>query len=272
MKKLAYILPSLLLPLLLTPLFSHADLTTNLVAYWKMDEDTGTTASDATGNGHTGTLTGSGTTWGTGIINYATVFGGTSGNFVSVPASAALEFTGDFTINVWIYPTGYPSGLLTRVFDDQNGGSPGYDLAIGNDTPFAYERFTANGVNIQKAGIIVLNQWQMLTAVVTSGGGVTLYYDGTSETTGSTGSLSAASVTIAIGNRADGARQYIGRIDEVGAWSRALSSTEVSQLYNSGVGLQYPFTVAAPTPARHMRLFEGYKIKLVSGKLKINQQ
>lgn len=31
-------------------------------------------------------------------------------------------------------------------------------------------------------------------------------------------------------------------IDEVGVWSRALSSAEVSSLYNSGVGLSYPFT------------------------------
>lgn len=31
-------------------------------------------------------------------------------------------------------------------------------------------------------------------------------------------------------------------VDECGFWTRALSSTEVSQLYNSGAGLQYPFT------------------------------
>ena len=31
-------------------------------------------------------------------------------------------------------------------------------------------------------------------------------------------------------------------IDEVGIWSRTLTSTEVSDLYNSGSGLQYPFS------------------------------
>jgi hypothetical protein len=34
----------------------------------------------------------------------------------------------------------------------------------------------------------------------------------------------------------------MGDIDEVGIWSRVLTSTEVTQLYNGGAGLQYPFT------------------------------
>jgi hypothetical protein len=35
---------------------------------------------------------------------------------------------------------------------------------------------------------------------------------------------------------------FDGMIDEIGVWSRALTSGEVTQLYNSGAGLQYPFT------------------------------
>lgn len=35
---------------------------------------------------------------------------------------------------------------------------------------------------------------------------------------------------------------FDGLIDEVGIWSRAIDSTEVTSLYNGGAGLQYPFT------------------------------
>jgi hypothetical protein len=35
---------------------------------------------------------------------------------------------------------------------------------------------------------------------------------------------------------------FNGSIDEVGIWSRALTSSEVTSLYNSGSGRQYPFT------------------------------
>ena len=52
-------------------------LTTNLEAYWKFDENTGTTAADATGNGNTATFAGSGASWDTGLINSGVNGGGT---------------------------------------------------------------------------------------------------------------------------------------------------------------------------------------------------
>ena len=38
----------------------------------------------------------------------------------------------------------------------------------------------------------------------------------------------------------------VGVVDEFGVWSRALSASEISSLYNSGVGLQYPFSSFIP--------------------------
>ena len=34
---------------------------------------------------------------------------------------------------------------------------------------------------------------------------------------------------------------FIGDIDEVGAWNRVLTSTEIAELYNGGTGTSYPF-------------------------------
>ena len=42
--------------------------------------------------------------------------------------------------------------------------------------------------------------------------------------------------------------QFLGVIDELGIWNRSLNSTEISELYNSGNGLTYPFTTTPPTP------------------------
>jgi len=88
MKKLAFILPFLFV---FTPLFAQAALTDNIVAYWKLDENTGTSAADATGGGGTGTLTNS-PTWVTGKINSGLQFGGTN-RYVSIPNSTALNPT-----------------------------------------------------------------------------------------------------------------------------------------------------------------------------------
>jgi hypothetical protein len=50
-------------------------------------------------------------------------------------------------------------------------------------------------------------------------------------------------VDVEFAQRGDGAAQWQGSLDEIGIWSRALSATEVTSLYNAGVaGVQYPFT------------------------------
>src|SRR6202035_2479657 len=47
---------------------------------------------------------------------------------------------------------------------------------------------------------------------------------------------------------------FDGDIDEVSIWNRALTSTEVSDLYNSGGGLQYPFAGGTSTTTRDVEL------------------
>ncbi len=46
-----------------------------------------------------------------------------------------------------------------------------------------------------------------------------------------------------IGQTANGSDgHWDGKIDEVGLWTREITSAEETTLYNSGDGLQYPFT------------------------------
>lgn len=40
-----------------------------------------------------------------------------------------------------------------------------------------------------------------------------------------------------------------GKLDEWGVWNRALSASEIAELYNAGAGLQYPFGAAAGASA-----------------------
>src|SRR4051812_49333464 len=81
MKKL---LLTIILAVFLLPNFAHADITSNLEAWWKCNEGTGTTAADATGNGHTGTLNGTAGWLVPGKIGAAACsYPGTSGNGVS---------------------------------------------------------------------------------------------------------------------------------------------------------------------------------------------
>lgn len=54
------------------------------------------------------------------------------------------------------------------------------------------------------------------------------------------GNFSEIGIT-AIGSQWNGQNLSDGVIDEVGVWNRALSASEISQLYSSGQGISYPF-------------------------------
>ena len=54
-----------------------------------------------------------------------------------------------------------------------------------------------------------------------------------------------------IGNSADTFSAFDGVIDEVGLWSKVLSATEITDLYNSGAGFAYPFDPVSTAVASH---------------------
>src|SRR5262249_27893243 len=74
---------------------------TSAVATYGLNEGSGTTTADASGNNNNGTLQG-GVTWTTaGKYGNALSFGGSNG-FVSVPASSTLNLAASGTIEAWV--------------------------------------------------------------------------------------------------------------------------------------------------------------------------
>jgi len=114
----------------------------------------------------------------------------------------------------------------------------------GTDTTIAYGSY--NGARV-KVTPLSLNTWYHFV----------LTYDGTTISLYKDGSLiDSGSLTITIDNPFNNlmigsdyfnnaSTTYDGYLDEIGIWSRCLTSIEVSQLYNSGNGLAYPLTVAS---------------------------
>jgi hypothetical protein len=74
-----------------------------LVAAYSCNEGTGTSLSDTSGNGRTGTL--SGATWTTqGEFGAALAFDGLN-DWVTIPDAPALDLTTGMTLAAWVYPT-----------------------------------------------------------------------------------------------------------------------------------------------------------------------
>src|SRR6185369_16684678 len=93
-------------------------------AYWPLDEGTGTTTADISGNTQTGTLTNS-PVWATGKIGNALTFNGTN-QYVTAgtPANLANLQTTGMTVMAWIKPnTAGGGGGLGRIVDKGNATS-----------------------------------------------------------------------------------------------------------------------------------------------------
>src|SRR5437773_7869768 len=83
--------------------FTQATTSSGLVAYWRFDEESGTTALDSSGNGNTGTLV-NGPVWTAGITGNALYFDGIAAN-VTVLDSTSLDLSNSFTLSAWVNPT-----------------------------------------------------------------------------------------------------------------------------------------------------------------------
>lgn len=224
-------------------------LTDNLVSYWKMDEASGNRA-DAHG---ANTLTDNNTVGAaTGIINNAADFELSSSESLSIldVTQSGLDLAGDMTISMWIKPESMTGshGLVTKFRD--LAGNKSYRLHC-TTTDIALT-LTSNGTTETSAiwtFTLSAGTWYHLVLVYTaSAGSATLYVNNTSQgaKTGLSTSVFNSVSVFRLGSRSsalDVAEQFFdGLMDEVGIWSRTLSSTEVATLYGGGAGLAYPLS------------------------------
>ena len=213
-----------------------------LVGYWAMNDATGTKATDYSGNGNTGTLT-NGPTWGAGKRSGAVVLDGNNDE-VTVADNDTLDFgSGDFSISFWLKTN---SSVRRTIIDkfDTGAGNVGYyvDIMADGTIRTAYQSGVSDYRVRDSAATVNSDTWQHV--LITKTGATNspdIYVNGvlsnggvfSSGTTASSSNTKAFSIAKAKG--ADLASNLIGSLDEVRVYNRALSSTEVTNLYNSGV-------------------------------------
>jgi hypothetical protein len=128
----------------------------DLVGHWKLDDDSGTTVSDSSGNGNDGTIEGN-PTWIPGIAGLALEFHGLGapgggGDYIDCGHSPSLDITGPISIALWIRPEADdPEGNLTTtapMAKAMQGMSPSWSFQVrygwGQGAPEPYMSFTFN--------------------------------------------------------------------------------------------------------------------------------
>ena len=220
----------------------------NLVGYWSFEDATGTTATDFSGNGNTGTLTNmdANTDWIKGKAGKALDFDGTD-DYVTVPQTANLDGFSQFTISAWIKQDSSKDAAFLSTKNSNNSG-PYYVWINGNGSiTFFASAVNANNrysyITTNTTGLITYGAWHHVVAVFNGSTDLTVYVDGVSYT-GTYGSAGSAfssvvdtSIPILIGTYStygpDAGIEFNGKIDEVRIYSSALTATQIKNLYQN---------------------------------------
>ena len=185
---------------------------------------TGTTVYDLSGNNYTGTLQSGCYYDSESLGNF--VFDGIN-DYINLPHSI-LSGTGDFTVNVWVkninsqYGTifaNYPAGNLQIFY-----GSNSIGFWLNNST--AYMTSTNS---IKETTTIP----RMLTAIRRNGSILEVYLDGVLKKTGSSTATIGNVSNFRMGSNTVGTETMNTSIYTIQAYSRALSTIEITQNYNA---------------------------------------
>jgi hypothetical protein len=221
-----------------------SSLLNGLVAYWRMDESSGN-AADATGNGFTATNVGT-VTYTTGKINNGALLSDTGPKYFDLGSSSSLNPPA-FSFAAWVnFSTLVNSnGLANAIHFREVDGTHFNFLYVRPSGLLACYVYGNGSVSYDETGshALSLNQWHHLVMTYDSVSGLVGYVNGAVDgTAAANGPIAAIAANSYIGhNNLSSGREPNAIIDEAGIWSRAITSAEVTALYNFGLGTTYPF-------------------------------
>lgn len=210
---------------------SYPSLNTSLEGYWCFTVN----ASDCHTSGNNGNPVGvthvaSGGA-NTGFYNWTG--GEASGNRIEIDSTS---LSGDKTVQYWFNTV--PSSARTIFFFDSQNGRWVIEQASGTIQTFD-GGWDDSGVMYSNNGT-----WQHVVITVNSAANTaTVYINGTNVSTWATNDVGVSSPTNLGCEYDDSGKEYLGGMDEVAVWDRALNSTEVGWLYNDCF---YPFDNCNP--------------------------
>lgn len=226
-------------------------LLTNLVSYYKFDQSSGSTIADQVGSNTLTTQNSPGFI--TGKINNALQLIAASSQYATkasptnIPASNTAR-----TISFWIKLN---TNNAKQMFVE-------YGTFGNQDQIFGIDINTTGNPEIAcwaddytSAQVLSTGSWYHLVGIYDGNLTTKLYingsFDGSHTLAGQLNTvIDTNGLQVGAWNTGGSFANFVdGLFDELGIWSRALNASEISQLYNSGNGLQYPFNSTGRTLA-----------------------
>jgi uncharacterized protein (TIGR02145 family) len=230
--------------------------TNGLIAYWPFDGN----ANDVSGNAKNGTVTGATLTSDRfGSANSAYNFSGVT-QFITCPNISELNGSSSASFSLWVKingnnswlnnPLGSAQYILSRD-GDQSTTNIGINYGPGNKLFGGRIGRNGSGTGVGSTNTYNIPQSTWHHIVFTIGGGfLKLYVDGVfNSSTVFNGVMPSSSGNLFFGKLPVGGFEYYlnGFLDDIGIWNRALTATEITNLYNiTAVSIATP-PVAAST-------------------------
>jgi hypothetical protein len=132
------------------------------------------------------------------------------GDYLTTPSNSAFNFSGNFTVEAWIYPTtlSLAKQIITTRASSSTSNTTAWALGLNNSALTWY----TNAYNVS-GGTVILNSWNHVAAV-RSGSTLTLYLNGNSIGT-ATSNNNFTDQQLSIGACIDGTEPYIGYMSDV---------------------------------------------------------
>jgi hypothetical protein len=221
----------------------------NPIGYYRLGESSGTTVTDESTNALHGTYYNSPTLLQTGAItsdaNNSINLNGSS-QYATLPNSSTFDpGTGTYTILGW-FKTSATYGSAGYILHNYGSGViPSVSLGVNSADQKLYAMLRDGGgnmVSVTGQGSAVNDgTWHFAALVRDSQTSIKVYLDGSllgSSSTPGMGSITFSGLgPFSIGRRSGNNDSYFnGQIDEIALFNSALTATQISNLYNAGVG------------------------------------
>lgn len=231
-----------------------------LVAYYPLNEGSGTNAYDISGNGHTGTVAVA-TGWSNSVPPFAPVttayaleFYGT--NYLTINPGPSLVLSNQVTFEAWVRPESLSCMTILSRGDGGNGSDYIWQLNTdghGNCGNGSEDLFGVGQWDVSPTNVVPLDTWTHV-AVTYNGTYKVFYIDGVAVRTNSRpGLLSQSTTPLYIGRQGStcDCNLFVGQMDEIRIWNTVLTAAQINQNFTK------PLTGTEPGLVAYYRFDEG---------------
>jgi hypothetical protein len=219
---------------------SYANFTAkNIMGMWLLDEGSGNTVKDTSGNGNDGKIVGA--TWTDGKFGKALQF---NDNHVEIPGSKSIDdFYNGFTYLLWVKPTGAPKDAANTRLIERDWHNPAVQIGAAD----FYGSISVNADQAQtnvRGGAWKMNEWTFV-ALTYDGKSIRIYADAKmvgEKAVGKPDAKPNAATPVAqvgaiwFGAWKGGANwDYIGVLDEVGIFNVPLTEDDQKNIMSNGL-------------------------------------